>query len=377
MAILELEQIHDVEDFEVSWNRLLCRSFDNNPFLTYEWLTTWSKHFGQGKELKLFTSEKDGEVFIAVPVMYSTHKVLGSKRSEAKFIGAPDSDYQTFLITNFQEAARTINPLIKSIVDCSNVDNVEFSDVPEDSLTANLLQHVKGDNFKRCQSRSNICSYISLPSSYDSYMQSLGRNTRGTLKRFERRALNNFKVEFVKYDKFRSVPEAMNVLFRLHQKRQNAKGECGVFSNDTTRRFHVDLAQSFAQKGWLSLFFLTFNEIPVSTVYNFEYNGKIYGYLSGFDPEYASYQPGQLAIQYLIKYAISRNLRELDFLRGDEAYKAHWTKNTRNNLIFKFNNRGLKSRFYEWNMTHSPVSYVSGARALSQRFLASAHHKPA
>ncbi len=377
MAILELEQIYNVHNFEVSWNRLLSRSFDNTPFVTYEWLATWSKHFGQGKELKLFTSEKDGEVSLAVPVIYSTHKVFGSQRSEAKFIGAPDADYQTFLITNFQEAAKTINPLMKSIVDCANVDDAEFSDVPEESLTAKLLQYVKGDTFKGCQSRSNICSYISLPSNYDSYMQSLGRNTRGTLKRFERRALNNYKVEFVKYDKFRSVPEAMDVLFRLHQKRQNAKGERGVFSNETTRKFHVDLAQSFAKKGWLALFFLTFNDIPVSTVYNFEYNGKIYGYLTGFDPEYASYQPGQLAIQYLIKYAINRNLNELDFLRGDEAYKSHWTKNTRNNLMFKFNSKGLKSRFYKWNMTHSPVSYVYSARSLSQKFLANAIGKPA
>ena len=79
MAILELEQIYDVHSFEDSWNRLLSRSFDNNPFVTYEWLVTWSKHFGQGKELKLFTSEKDGEVSLAVPVIYSTHNVFGSK----------------------------------------------------------------------------------------------------------------------------------------------------------------------------------------------------------------------------------------------------------------------------------------------------------
>ncbi len=375
MAILELDQIYDVSEFEISWKSLLSKSFDNNPFVTYEWLSAWVRHFGEGKESKLFTSEKNGQVSVAVPIMFSKQKVLGSQRSEAKFIGAPDCDYQTFLITNFQEATRTIGPLIKTIVDSSNVDNVELSDVPGDSLTAKLLQHTKGDSFTGNRSLSNKCPYITLPKNYESYVDNLGKNMRRNLKRYEKQALKDFDVQFLKYDKVGTVQEAMKILFRLHQKRQNAKGEYGVFSNDTIRRFHIDLAQSFARNNWLALFFLTFNDIPVSAVYAFEYNGKLYGYLSGFDPEYASYEPGQIAIQYLIKYAISRNLKELDFLRGDEAYKAHWTNSARNNLMISFNKTSLKSRFYNWNMSHRPASYLYGAQVLSQRFLANALHK--
>ena len=96
MAILELEQIYNIDNFEVSWNKLLSSSFDNNPFLTYEWLTAWSKHFGNGKELKLFTVENNGQISLAVPVTYITHKFLGNKHHEVQFAGAPESDYQVF-----------------------------------------------------------------------------------------------------------------------------------------------------------------------------------------------------------------------------------------------------------------------------------------
>jgi CelD/BcsL family acetyltransferase involved in cellulose biosynthesis len=84
----------------------------------------------------------------------------------------------------------------------------------------------------------------------------------------------------------------------------------------------LDVANAFAEKGWLSLFFLTFNDEPVSSFYCFEYNKKLYFYLSGFDPEYAYYRPGHLTFKYIIKYGIEKGLNEFDFLRGNETYKS-------------------------------------------------------
>src|SRR5450756_195357 len=116
MAILELQRINELNDFEIEWNQLLSNSLDNNPFLTYEWLTLWWKHFGNGKELKLFTLENEGKVSLVVPVMYSTCKVLGSKRTKVEFVASGDSDYQSFIVTNFQEAAKGMNQLIEDIM---------------------------------------------------------------------------------------------------------------------------------------------------------------------------------------------------------------------------------------------------------------------
>lgn len=62
MAILELQRINELNDFEIEWNQLLSNSLDNNPFLTYEWLTLWWKHFGTGKELKLYLRKRRGSL---------------------------------------------------------------------------------------------------------------------------------------------------------------------------------------------------------------------------------------------------------------------------------------------------------------------------
>jgi CelD/BcsL family acetyltransferase involved in cellulose biosynthesis len=357
MAILEFQRIDEINYFETEWNQLLSQSFDNNPFLTYEWLTSWWKHFGREREMKIFASEQGANSLI-IPVMYSKCKVLGSKRRKVEFIASGDSDYQCFLVTNLQKAAETVNQLIESIIeDSTDVDRILFAEVPEDSFTARLLEKVRGDGFGVSCLATSTCPYVTLPDNYETFSQFLGSNMRRNLKIWERDALKDYRVNFVRYDELGSVEEAMKTFFALHQKSQVAKGNWGVFSDSANRSFHMDVANAFAEKGWLGLFFLTFNDQPVSTVYSYEYRGKLYAYLCGFDTEYARYRPGHLAFKNLIKYGIDKKLKELDFLRGDEEYKARWRAMVRNNFEFRIPKRGLKSKFYNWTTDDRSFSY--------------------
>jgi len=334
LAILEQKQI-ELIDFERWWNQILSRSLDNHPFLTYEWVTSWLKHFGKGRELKLFTAESEGSVSLVIPVMYSLRRFFGLKPCRVEFVSGSDSDYQVFPVTNFCEATRSINKLIKSIIDDSDADRIIFGEVPEDSATAKLLENASGDRFEVSQSVINVCLYVPLPPSYDMYFLTLGSNMRRNLKVWERQALKDYKVEFVTYDKIGTIEEAMKIFFELHQKSQIVKGNSGLFSDSAKMSFHMDVANAFAKKGWLALFFLLFNDRPVSSVYCYEYNSKLYAYLCGFDPEYARYRPGHLAFKNVIKYGIEKRLKEFDFLRGDEEYKTRWKTLVRNNLEFR------------------------------------------
>jgi CelD/BcsL family acetyltransferase involved in cellulose biosynthesis len=368
MAILELQRFDESDDFEIWWNQLLLKSLDNHPFLTYEWLSSWWKHFGKGKELKLFTAENEKAVSLVVPVMYSACKVLGSKRFKIEFVASGDSDYQSFVVTNFQDAARTVNHLIENILEGSDdADCVVFKDVPEDSVSAKLLEGISGVG-EAIHSTADSCPYVRLPNNYEIYRQTLGSNMRRNLKLWERDASKDYRVEFVKYDKIGTVEEAMKIFFKLHQKRQTAIGNCGVFSDGTKKSFHIDVANAFAEKGWLGLFFLTFNDKPVSAVYSYEYNGKLYAYLCGFDPEYAQYRPGHLAFKNLIQYGIEKRLKEFDFLRGDEEYKSRWRAMVRNNSEFKIQKRGLKSRFYNWTSNSRSFSYLHNTGSILDTF---------
>jgi CelD/BcsL family acetyltransferase involved in cellulose biosynthesis len=354
----------------MEWNQLLSHSLDNNPFLTYEWLTSWWKQFGKGRTLKLFTAENGNRApSLIVPIMYSPCKRFGMKLKKAEFASTPDSDYNTFLLTNYHEATKAIIPLIKSIMeDLSDTDYFRLGDVPEDSYTAQLLQNVNMNHIGTNSSEINMCPYVTLPTDTETFLQTLSHCMRNGLKRYEKKASKDYKVEFVKYDKIGTVKEAMEVFFELHQKRQTQKGKAGVFAESDHRRFHLDIANAFAKKGWLALFFLTFNDKPVSSIYCYEYNKKLYYYLSGFDPEYATYRPGQLTFKNIIRYGIEKGLNEFDFLRGNETYKSLWGTKIRRNLEFRISKRKLITTLYDWTETSRTSPFFHGASVLSNRF---------
>ena len=268
-----------------------------------------------------------------------------------------------------QEASRNINRLIESIIEDSGADNVSFTDVPEDSATAKLLDDISQKHVAVCSSTINTCPFVPLPNDCETFLNNLGSNMRRNLKVWEKQALKDYRIKFVRYDEFGDINEAMKIFFKLHQKRQVSKGECGVFASDVNQNFHMDIAKSFAKRGWLALFFLTFDDNPVATVYSFEYGQKLYAYLCGFDPDYSAFRPGHLAFSKIMQYGIQKNLKQFDFLRGNEEYKTRWNPLVRNNLKFNIANKGIKSRFYNWSVEAKSISHIYRASTFLTRAL--------
>jgi CelD/BcsL family acetyltransferase involved in cellulose biosynthesis len=129
-----------------------------------------------------------------------------------------------------------------------------------------------------------------------------------------------------------ALDEAMETFFNLHQIRWQSQKRDGVFVVQRFRDFHLDVAKSFAERGWLNLCFLTLNDEPVSAIYAFKYRNKMFNYLTGFNPKYSEYHVGHILFLYSIKNSIENGLREFDFMRGDETYKQQWNTLIRNNL---------------------------------------------
>lgn len=316
---------------ENEWANALQRSGDNHIFLTWEWLSTWWKYFGDQRTLRLITVKEDEKLIAAAPLMSSRYKLAGMIMKKLEFMGTPSADYQTFLLVDKKPAC------VSSIVDYasnegSSWDCIEFKDVPEDSETIGLLRNCLAEKPKFEERAVNVCPYIILPSKFESYFQGLGSNWRRNMRRWEKRLKEEFTVGFVVQNNIDELAQSMEDFFELHQKKWASEKCPGAFSNRKARDFHQELARRFAEKGWLSLSFLTLNDKPVSVIYGFKYGNKLFNYLTGFDPEYSDYHVGHLLFLYSIRNATENGVREFDFMRGNEDYKQLWNTQVRHNL---------------------------------------------
>ncbi len=318
-------------NYKTEWCEALQRSCDNHIFLTWEWLSTWWKHFGDERIFTLITVWDEGKLIAAAPLMSSSYKLAGLRLRKIEFVGTPAADYQTFLLTdNKVECAKLIVGYVNS--KASRWDCIEFEDVPEESETMKILNTCSTRKLKFEERNLNICPYIILPAKFEDYFQGLGSNWRRNMRRWEKRLKNDYKVNFYIHEDLDSLDRAMKKFFYLHQKKWQSEKRVGAFADRKFRDFHMSVARSFAEKGWLNLCFLTLNDEPVSAIYAFKYKNKIFNYLTGFDPKYSEYRVGHLLFLYSIKNSIENGLKEFDFMRGGESYKQQWNTLIRNNL---------------------------------------------
>jgi CelD/BcsL family acetyltransferase involved in cellulose biosynthesis len=341
--MIRVKQYSDFEELEglgPIWDDLLQKSKDNDIFSTWEWISCWWKHLGKLRELRVLIAEENGRITAIAPLMRSKYRFLKSGTvTKIEFIGSPQSDYNSLIWLENEE--QCLELFLKYLVEQPDWDCLELDHIHEGTLSSKLLRESHIALSQKLESSVlTLCPYMELPSSVDEFTKSLKGDMRHFLRRKMRRLCEEYRVGFKTQSDFRSIREAMDLLFDLHQKRWKLKGESGVFARQEVSDFHRDLAYRFSEKAWLALSFLTANGQPVATDYSFDYRGKRYGYQCGFDPRYARYAVGSLLCMRNIEMCIARGLKEYDLLRGGQRYKLHWPTKIRRNFAIQLVRKG-------------------------------------
>lgn len=357
---LSFEDFLDSKDL---WEDALRRSLDNHIFQTWEWLSTWWRHYGDKRRSFLIVVTEGKKILAAAPLMYTTYNLLGLRIRKMECLTDPAADYHTFLLTrNRPEYVRLIIDYAEK--EAADWDFIELSEIPQNSETARVLTLLRPKfNFKwRVQNR---CSYAMLPTKFEDYFQKLSSNLRRNLHRYEKKAKKDYKVDFRICNNKEEIKRDMETLFILHQKEWQSKSQAGAFSDQRFRDFHLDIAACFAERGWLALNFIMLNEDPATAGYAFAYGGKLYSYLSGSDSRFSKYRVGSLRLMYLIRHCIINGLTEYDFMRGDEPYKEQWNTSIRNNLEFWVTRRRIVPTVFNFITKNDRISTL--ARMLGTR----------
>ena len=340
LGITELNSLDQFMALREDWNSTLRRSNEDNIFSTWEWLSTWWKCFGKQRKLMIQLVKNKNDIVAIAPLMLTAHRIFRFPLNKIEFIGTGFSDYCNFILT--KEKKRSLELFLDRLNDRTiNYDCVDLKQIPETAEYASLLRKLAVRRSMFIERSVSTCYYMRLPDSRRTFKANIRRKTRREQERALRRLAEEYKVEFKIYNDVDSTKEAVKMFFQLHQKRWIFKGSQGLVSSPMIRIFFSDICRIFAENGWLNLSFLMADGEPISSLFGFEYNGKYYAYLSGFDPAYHKYSPGNLLVMHVAEDCVRRKLKEYDFLRGNEFYKRSWTSLNRKNIEMKFMRRRI------------------------------------
>ena len=350
MDIMTIRVITEDEGFrslEPVWNDTLQRCGKNNSiYLTYEWLSTWWKYFGQDKEMNILLFEKANRVIGILPLMKIKCKVALIKWNILETIGS--LNYNCVWLVPHEYVDDAMTAFLAYIEDEMTRDRLllRLSFIPEDSLFLDRLQKHASLSSRSMfihKKVTTIAPYIKLPATWKEFISSLSRNRRKILRRALRALEKQGEIQLKEYN-LDTLDDGLSKFYDLHQSRWQAVNIRGVFSNPQMKEFYRDIASQFLRNNWLYFTCLTLNKEPVSIEYSFIYNQKLYNTTIGRDILYSEYGVGHLHHFFIIKEAIKRHLQEVDLLRGDEPYKFHWTKSARRYIRIILKKRSYGSR---------------------------------
>ncbi|MFA6148453.1 MAG: GNAT family N-acetyltransferase [bacterium] len=312
---MSLEVARDLADVPVArWEHLLGRDPRTSPFLSPRFLLPWHRALGRGCDVRIARwapggGPDEGLLFLC-------------RCGEGGWIflgGEQVADYLDALVAPVHAEAFWREFLERGLPALGG-GPLRLPGLVEGTPALSLLPAI-------CRERGLSCTveemdrapFVSLPGTFEEYLDRLGTKERHELRRKMRRAGELlpglvFRVTQTPEELAKDLPSFVD----LHRKSHPAKE---AFMDESMAGFFREVAEGFLASGRLRLAFLSSQGADVASAFQFRTGCAQLLYNSGYDPAHRAANPGLVLIARSIGQAVGEGCAEYDFLRGTERYK--------------------------------------------------------
>src|SRR5713101_1938512 len=293
----------DTATLETEWSELARRRAYPTIFLTPDWIRV-ARAYDRREQITLSIAERG----IAALAREDDGTIT--------FAGGEYTDYQD-IVAKPDDVTLVAESLARWIA-AEHTPGVLFEFVPEESGTVDAMSRaLSGAGYDIRVDRLVTAPRLTLPDSFERYVQRLGKKERHELRRKLRGLETGRRVSF----RFAGEQERAPVFDRFVALHRRSRGEKAEFMTEENERFFRDVAETSAAGGWLRLGVLNVDGEDAAVVFGFAYEGTFALYNAAYDLAFAPLYIGTACHAYAIRAAIDEGMRTYDFLRGDEPYK--------------------------------------------------------
>jgi len=328
-----------------AWDAVHAQSVAVSPFGGWAWLSAWADSADPaevGASEAVLLRGSDGSLQAVLPVVL---RRVRFRRTPVQALtwavgdtGCPDHlDILALPGADLESLALTVEAMPWQLLILGNL-------APDAWAARRLAAALAGHGHAVRRHALWGCPYLELCDDWERYLGTLTPTHRQTLRRKERHLRRHYTVTITDYDGAR-VDEGLSCLMTLHERRWAGGGEAGAFENSDVQRLHRRFAAQLAARQQLWLATLDLDGEPAAAWYGFTDRETVYFYQSGRDPRWERESVGLVLMGAMIRRAIERGFRRFDFLRGDDAYKRHWTETRRMTEEFTIFRPGWRGRW--------------------------------
>ncbi len=314
---LKVERIEQYAKFirlKEEWNELLSGSGQSSPFLTHQWFDAWWQSFGKSKELDILLIRGDHNSMVGIaPLMNSEGTLLFIANLEV-------TDYCDFI--SREDCRKQYYHVLLSWLKKNSTEfsRMEFVNLPESSPTLYELPELASNYEFACEIvESEVVPSVSLPETYQTYVQSLKRKNRHELRRKIRKLETSGAIRVERITEPSALAAAVPEFIALHRKSSSSKRD--FWQKEGMADFFDKLVALFSSENWVEIYFLYVRDRLIGGLVDFLFGDTLFLYNMAYDRIYSSLSPGFYLFSHAIEKAIESGTKTADFLRGSEKYK--------------------------------------------------------
>jgi len=343
-----LEDFKDLEPYRAEWENLLGGMPTDSPFSSYEWLSTWWKHFQEDRSLMGFVFKNQTHLQGIIPLMAYQEMLKFYPQRKISFVGRGYSDRADLIVGRDKEK------IIESLMDYFSEDFrhwdvIHLEQIPEESDSIKMLRHCarKRGLLVECWEQA-VCPYIVLNQESGRTMEKRDGSLKKEIRHSARRLQDMGKVGFTRSITHENIGALMATASLVDKKSHKPDEGKPLFADPIAREFFREVAGVFAQNKWLDFATLELNEVPIAYEFHFRYKEKNFAYSGSFDQAYASFAPGRGILYRMIQDSLDQGLKEYDLLQRGTDYKWPWGHQSRKHFQLMIFNKNPSGRLFHY-----------------------------
>ncbi len=293
------------------WNRLVGAVARPSPFLLHEWLLAWWRHFGDDAELAVHVAFRDGRLVAALPLEVRSR--LGLR--VARFLGGRQSVLGDLLLEDGEDPV--VGQSLAEHAARTDCDLVDLYGLPAGSRLAMAV----GPSALRLVPRLQSPVLDLSPGWETVYEAKFSTSARRDDRRCRRRLDAQGRLEVTVARTRTELEHALSDAVRLHKLRWDARRDTSQFATPRGIRFHREAILELAKLDVPRIVVLRLDGRTIAYNCSFALAGRMFGTTTAYDPAFARFSPGWLAMLETLASAARDGLQHAHLLGDAEGFK--------------------------------------------------------
>jgi CelD/BcsL family acetyltransferase involved in cellulose biosynthesis len=333
--VVEINSLDEIDGAQ--WDELLEHCPDSTVFQTRQWLRAWLETVGRPEQsLKVLAAFQGARLVGFAPLVRASASQPGHAADRWQILGDDYSDYQTFLAWDGSQLI--IERLLAAADACLPAGaTLVLRDLPQFSALALHLAGKAANAVSGVRANGSVaCPSLCVRTNPLGVARVLAK--RGVI-RHERSLARHGELSVQHLHAPAEIEQLLPDFFAQHIARWAGTVHPSLFLNPDNPRFYRAVTTRLGAAGGLLFTVVRVNGRIAAQHFGLRSGRGLLWYKPAFDVTLGGSSPGEVLLKRLIEFALSNDLDELDFTRGNEAFKSRFASTVAFNRHFIWHRR--------------------------------------